>query len=60
MPNRKIDFGGNKSIRTLGDFGCNCWTVDTRSKQDGIDNADSKTSCNDARQAQTHNPEVGS
>jgi hypothetical protein len=23
--NRNVDFGGNKSLRTLPDFGCTCW-----------------------------------
>lgn len=29
--NRKVDFG-NKSFRTLPDFGCVCWEADRRNK----------------------------
>ena len=29
---RKVDFGGNKSLRTTADFGCVCWEKDMRNK----------------------------
>lgn len=31
----KIEFGGNKPLRTAADFGCNQWEKDTRNKTEG-------------------------
>lgn len=32
--NRHIDFGGNKSLRTTAEFGCNRWSKDERPVED--------------------------
>ena len=31
----KIEFGGNKPLRTTADFGCTAWEKDTRKKATG-------------------------